>query len=63
MRWAGRSMTLIEGCFRVMKTTGLQTRIELHYWEMRRIIVAWKLKAQALLLNERRDPVSADVAG
>jgi transposase len=45
-----RSMTLIEGCFRRMKTTGLQTR-PIYHWRSRRIIAHVKLCVLALLLE------------
>ena len=45
-----RSMTLIEGCFRRMKTTGLQTR-PIYHWRARRIIAHVKLCGLALLLE------------
>ena len=45
-----RSMTLIEGCFRRMKTTGLQTR-PIYHWRARRIIAHVKLCVLALLLE------------
>jgi transposase len=44
------SMTLIEGCFRQMKTTGLQTRPSYH-WRPHRIIAHVKLCVLALLLQ------------
>jgi transposase len=44
------SMTLIEGCFRRMKTTGLQTR-PIYHWRSRRIIAHVKLCVLALLLE------------
>jgi transposase len=44
------SMTLIEGCFRRMKTTGLQTR-PIYHWRARRIIAHVKLCVLALLLE------------
>jgi transposase len=44
------SMTLIEGCFRQMKTTGLQTR-PLYHWRPHRIIAHVKLCVLALLLE------------
>jgi transposase len=43
-------MTLIEGCFRQMKTTGLQTRPSYH-WRPHRIIAHVKLCVLALLLQ------------
>jgi transposase len=43
-------MTLIEGCFRRMKTTGLQTR-PIYHWRSRRIIAHVKLCVLALLLE------------
>jgi transposase len=45
-----RSMTLIEGCFRRMKTTGLQTR-PIYHWRPHRIIAHVKLCVLALLLE------------
>jgi transposase len=45
-----RSMTLIAGCFRRMKTTGLQTR-PIYHWRARRIIAHVKLCVLALLLE------------
>ena len=45
-----RSMTLIEGCFRRMKTTGLQTR-PIDHWRSRRIIAHVKLCVLAWLLE------------
>jgi len=44
------SMTLIEGCFRRMKTTGLQTR-PIYHWRPHRIIAHVKLWVLALLLE------------
>jgi transposase len=44
------SMILIEGCFRRMKTTGLQTR-PIYHWRARRIIAPVKLCVLALLLE------------
>jgi transposase len=44
------SMTLIEGCFRQMKTTGLQTR-PIDHWRPHRIIAHVKLCVLALLLE------------
>jgi transposase len=44
------SMMLIEGCFRRMKTTGLQTR-PIYHWRPRRIIAHVKLCVLALLLE------------
>jgi transposase len=44
------SMTLIEGCFRRMKTTGLQTR-PIYHWRPHRIIAHVKLCGLALLLE------------
>jgi len=44
------SMTLIEGCFRRMKTTGLQTR-PIYHWRSHRIIAHVKLCVLALLLE------------
>jgi transposase len=44
------SMMLIEGCFRRMKTTGLQTR-PIYPWRARRIIAHVKLCVLALLLE------------
>jgi transposase len=44
------SMTLIEGCFRRMKTTGLQTR-PIYHWRFHRIIAHVKLCVLALLLE------------
>jgi transposase len=44
------SMMLIEGCFRRMKTTGLQTR-PLYHWRPHRIIAHVKLCVLALLLQ------------
>src|SRR5262245_5697851 len=44
------SMTLIEGCFRRMKTTGLQTR-PIYHWRPHRIIAHVKLCVLALLLE------------
>jgi transposase len=44
------SMTLIEGCFRQMKTTGLQTR-PIDQWRPHRIIAHVKLWVLALLLE------------
>jgi len=44
------SMMLIEGCFRRMKTTGLQTR-PISHWRSRRIIAQVKLCVLALLLE------------
>jgi transposase len=44
------SMTLIEGCFRRMKTTGLQTR-PIYHWRAHRIIAHVKLCVLALLLE------------
>ena len=44
------SMMLIEGCFRRMKTTGLQTR-PIYHWRARRIIAHVKLCVLALLLE------------
>jgi transposase len=44
------SMTLIEGCFRQMKTTGLQTR-PIYHWRPHRIIAHVKLCVLALLLQ------------
>jgi hypothetical protein len=44
------SMTLIEGCFRQMKTTGLQTR-PIYHWRPHRIIAHVKLCVLALLLE------------
>ena len=43
-------MMLIEGCFRRMKTTGLQTR-PIYHWRSRRIIAHVKLCVLALLLE------------
>src|SRR5882724_13692716 len=43
------SMMLIEGCFRRMKTTGLQTR-PIYHWRSHRIIAHVKLCVLALLL-------------
>src|SRR5919201_1373954 len=45
-----RSMTLIEGCFRRMKTPGLQTR-PIYHWRPHRIIAHVKLCVLALLLE------------
>jgi transposase len=45
-----KSMTLIEGCFRQMKTTGLQTR-PIYHWRPHRIIAHVKLCVLALLLE------------
>src|SRR5262252_550436 len=45
-----KSMMLIEGCFRRMKTTGLQTR-PIYHWRPRRIIAHVKLCVLALLLE------------
>jgi transposase len=45
-----KSMTLIEGCFRRMKTTGLQTR-PIYHWRPHRIIAHVKLCVLALLLE------------
>jgi transposase len=44
------SMTLIEGCFRRMKTTGLQPR-PIYHWRSHRIIAHVKLCVLALLLE------------
>jgi transposase len=44
------SMMLIEGCFRQMKTTGLQTR-PIYHWRPHRIIAHVKLCVLALLLE------------
>jgi transposase len=44
------SMTLIEGCFRRMQTTGLQTR-PIYHWRSHRIIAHVKLCVLALLLE------------
>jgi transposase len=44
------SMTLIEGCFRRMKTTGLQTR-PIYHWRPHRIIAHVKLCVLAVLLE------------
>jgi hypothetical protein len=44
------SMTLIEGCFRRMKTTGLQTR-PIYHWRAHRLIAHVKLCVLALLLE------------
>jgi hypothetical protein len=44
------SLTLIEGCFRQMKTTGLQTR-PIYHWRPHRIIAHVKLCVLALLLQ------------
>ena len=44
------SMTLIEGCFRQLKTTGLQTR-PIYHWRPHRIIAHVKLCVLALLLQ------------
>jgi transposase len=44
------SMMLIEGCFRRMKTTGLQTR-PIYHWRPHRIIAHVKLCVLALLLQ------------
>jgi transposase len=44
------SMRLIEGCFRQMKTTGLQTR-PIYHWRPHRIIAPVKLCVLALLLE------------
>jgi hypothetical protein len=56
------SMTLIEGCFRRMKTTGLQTR-PIYHGRAHRIIAHVKLCVLALLLEAGgRAPVPADVA-
>ena len=44
------SMTLIEGCFRQMKTTGLQTR-PIYHWRPHRITAHVKLCVLALLLQ------------
>ena len=44
------SMTLIEGCFRRMQTTGLQTR-PIDHWRAHRIIAHVKLCVLALLLE------------
>jgi transposase len=44
------SMILIEGCFRRMKTTGLQTR-PIYHWRPHRIIAHVKLCVLALLLE------------
>ena len=44
------SMTLIEGCVRRMKTTGLQTR-PIYHWRPQRIIAHVKLCVLALLLE------------
>jgi transposase len=44
------SMTLIEGCFRQMKTTGLRTR-PIYHWRPHRIIAHVKLCVLALLLQ------------
>jgi transposase len=44
------SMMLIEGCFRRMKTTGLQTR-PIYHWRAHRIIAHVKLCVLALLLE------------
>jgi hypothetical protein len=44
------SMMLIEGCFRRMKTTGLQTR-PIYHWRSHRIIAHVKLCVLALLLE------------
>jgi transposase len=44
------SMLLIEGCFRRMKTTGLQTR-PIYHWRPHRIIAHVKLCVLALLLE------------
>ncbi|MGH8058554.1 MAG: IS1634 family transposase, partial [Candidatus Entotheonellia bacterium] len=44
------SMMLIEGCFRRMKTTGLQTR-PIYHWRPHRIIAHVKLCVLALLLE------------
>jgi transposase len=43
-------MMLIEGCFRRMKTTGLQTR-PIDHWRPHRIIAHGKLCVLALLLE------------
>ena len=45
-----KSMMLIEGCFRRMKTTGLQTR-PVYHWRPHRIIAHVKLCVLALLLE------------
>jgi transposase len=45
-----KSMMLIEGCFRRMKTTGLQTR-PIYHWRPHRIIAHVKLCVLALLLE------------
>jgi transposase len=45
-----KSMTLIEGCFRRMKTSGLQTR-PIYHWRPHRIIAHVKLCVLALLLE------------
>jgi transposase len=45
-----KSMMLIEGCFRQMKTTGLQTR-PVYHWRSHRIIAHVKLCVLALLLE------------
>jgi transposase len=45
-----KSMMLIEGCFRRMKTTGLQTR-PIYHWRPHRIIAHVKLCVLALLLQ------------
>jgi len=45
-----KSMTLIEGCFRQMKTTGLQTR-PIYHWRPHRLIAHVKLCVLALLLE------------
>jgi transposase len=45
-----KSMMLIEGCFRRMKTTGLQTR-PVYHWKPHRIIAHVKLCVLALLLE------------
>jgi transposase len=45
-----KSMTLIEGCFRRMQTTGLQTR-PIYHWRPHRIIAHVKLCVLALLLE------------
>jgi len=45
-----KSMMLIEGCFRQMKTTGLQTR-PVYHWRPHRIVAHVKLCVLALLLE------------
>jgi len=55
------SMTLIEGCFRRMKTTGLQTR-PIYHW---RSIGSLRMSSSVCwrcCWNGGRDPVPADVA-